>query len=218
MIDWRSVCLQVFAKCPANSRPKTRLQPPLTQAQASSLHMRLASRTLQLMQSTGDGAVELWLDQPSEHPWIAHVRTVMGCAIRVQSTGDLGLRMEQSLRAGLQRHKYAILAGSDCPVLQASHLRRVTQMLIDGCDAVFIPAMDGGYVLIGVRRLDRTLFSGIAWGTDSVMQQTRERLRLLNWRWGEGEPLWDVDRPADLDRLRREGIQLPSLADVVVDD
>ncbi len=126
--------------------------------------------------------------------------------------------MEQSLRAGLEHHKYAILAGSDCPVLQASHLRRVMRMLIDGCDAVFIPAIDGGYVLIGVRRLDRMLFSGIQWGTETVMQQTRERMRQLNWRWGEEEPLWDVDRPADLDRLRREGIQLPSLAEGVAVD
>lgn len=114
------------------------------------------------------------------------------------------------MRAGLQHHQYVILAGSDCPVLQTSHLRRVTQMLIDGCDAAFIPAIDGGYVLIGLRRLDRLLFSEIPWGTETVMQRTRERMQQLNWRWGEDEPLWDVDRPADLDRLHREGIQLPS--------
>ncbi len=215
MIDWRSVRLQVFARCPAGGRPKKRLQPPLTQTQASSLHMRLASRTLQLMQFTGGGAVELWLDRPSEHQWVAHVQSAMRCPIRIQCAGDLGSRMEGALRSGLRNHDIAILAGSDCPVLQASHLRRVAQMLFDGCDAAFIPAVDGGYVLIGVRHLDRALFSGIPWGTDAVMRLTRQRMRQLNWRWDEVEPLWDVDRPADLDRLCREGISLPSLAGVV---
>ncbi len=68
-------------------------------------------------------------------------------------------------------------------------------------DAVFIPAEDGGYVLVGLRRPQPRLFEGIDWGSERVMAQTRERLSELGLRWVELPTLWDVDRPGDLLRL-----------------
>jgi len=69
---------------------------------------------------------------------------------------------------------------------------------------VFGPAEDGGYVLIGLaRRPTAELFEDIAWGTATVMQETRARLARGDWRWRELALLWDVDRPEDLPRLRQ---------------
>ena len=45
------------------------------------------------------------------------------------------------------------------------------------------------------------VFSGVEWGTESVMQQTRDKLEQLNVKWSEPACLWDVDRPEDLNRL-----------------
>ena len=95
----------------------------------------------------------------------------------------------------------AILIGSDCPALRARHLRHADQALRDGADAVFVPCEDGGYALIGLNRVDRRLFDGIAWGGDAVMAETRRRLAALGWQWRELETLWDVDRPEDYERL-----------------
>jgi glycosyltransferase A (GT-A) superfamily protein (DUF2064 family) len=66
---------------------------------------------------------------------------------------------------------------------------------------VFSPTEDGGYALIGLTRCDERLFEGIAWSTPRVMDETRARLRGLGWRWRELDTLWDVDRPADYERL-----------------
>ena len=66
---------------------------------------------------------------------------------------------------------------------------------------MLVPAEDGGYVLIGLNWCDARLFSDIDWGTDQVMAATRERLTALNWRWLELASSWDVDRPADYERL-----------------
>jgi glycosyltransferase A (GT-A) superfamily protein (DUF2064 family) len=66
---------------------------------------------------------------------------------------------------------------------------------------VLVPADDGGYVLLGLTRSDKRLFEGIAWGSDTVLADTRARLRALDWRWRELETLWDVDRPEDYQRL-----------------
>ncbi|MQM30903.1 MAG: hypothetical protein CRU78_10415, partial [Candidatus Accumulibacter phosphatis] len=68
-------------------------------------------------------------------------------------------------------------------------------------DAVFIPAEDGGYVLLGLRCPQPGLFEGVDWGSERVMAQTRQRLLALGLRWCELPALWDVDRPADLTRL-----------------
>ncbi len=67
---------------------------------------------------------------------------------------------------------------------------------------MFIPAEDGGYVLIGRRRPQPGLFEGIDWwGTERVMAQTRQRLSELRLRGAELPPHWDLDRPGDLARL-----------------
>ncbi len=73
--------------------------------------------------------------------------------------------------------------------------------LKEGNDAVIFPAEDGGYVLIGLRQPQASLFTAIDWGSGQVMAQTRERLIELGLRWAEPVTLWDVDRPADLTRL-----------------
>ena len=79
-------------------------------------------------------------------------------------------------------------------------LRRAARLLA-ACDAVVAPAEDGGYPLLAFRRCSPRLFEGMPWGGATVMQQTRERLAALGWRWRELRMLWDVDRPEDLVRL-----------------
>ena len=102
-----------------------------------------------------------------------------------------------------------VLIGGDCPVLQAEHLLQTLDWLKGGCDAVIGPAEDGGYVLLGLNKSSPELFRGIAWGGDSVLDETRSRLQGLGWQWRELEPLWDLDRPADLDRFRAMWVDSP---------
>jgi glycosyltransferase A (GT-A) superfamily protein (DUF2064 family) len=92
--------------------------------------------------------------------------------------------------------------GSDCPALHPGDLRRAARLLAGGCDVVLAPAEDGGYVLIGARRISPRLFSGIDWGSFSVFEQSVARLETLGYRWRALRRLWDVDRPEDLQRLR----------------
>ena len=93
-----------------------------------------------------------------------------------------------------------LVIGTDCPALTVAQLRQAAESLADH-DAVAFPADDGGYVLIGMKAPAHELFSGVDWGTDRVMAQTRQRLAILGWRWTEPANLWDVDRPEDVARL-----------------
>ena len=65
---------------------------------------------------------------------------------------------------------------------------------------------DGGYGLIGMQRAQPALFSDMSWSTASVMAETRRRLARLGLSWREPARLWDVDVPADLERLQRAGL------------
>jgi rSAM/selenodomain-associated transferase 1 len=119
-----------------------------------------------------------------------------------QPESDLGARMHAAV-AGTTGP--ALIIGADCPAFTSKHLRDAAEALHER-DAVLIPAEDGGYVLIGLRRPCQRLFSAMEWSTPAVMDQTRERLRALRLTWRELTPLWDVDTPEDFARLQREGL------------
>jgi hypothetical protein len=121
-----------------------------------------------------------------------------------QPEGDLGDRMGCALRVTLQRSRFAILIGTDCPSRTGDDLRKALLFLREGSQAVIGPSEDGGYVLIGLSEYSPALFSGIPWGTQAVMEETRNRLSTLGWQWKELSERWDVDRPEDVERLRIE--------------
>jgi uncharacterized protein len=188
-MNWRAdtrTRVLVFAREARAGRVKTRLVPLLGEQGAARLHTRLVRRAVGTARAARLGAVELiWA--------------------RRQRGADLGERMRHALARALRRAPRAILIGADCPVLRARDLRRAARWLAGGADAVFAPAEDGGYALIGLRRVSARLFEGVAWGGAQVMAQTRERLAALGWRWRELPAVWDVDRPEDYRRLQRSG-------------
>lgn len=105
--------------------------------------------------------------------------------MRVQEGDDLGRRMQHALARALRDYRHAMLIGCDCPGLEAADLKQAAAWLLAGYDAVFGPAADGGYYLIGLNRADDALFTDIEWGGHVAMAQTRRRLRQLGWRWHE---------------------------------
>ena len=97
-----------------------------------------------------------------------------------------------------------LVIGTDCPALTEVHLRGAANALRNGTDVILIPAEDGGYVLIGTRSAQPPLFAGIAWGTKTVLAETRARIIAQRLILTEQPPLWDVDTEDDLARLERE--------------
>jgi rSAM/selenodomain-associated transferase 1 len=195
--------LIVFARAPVPGRVKTRLAATIGSLAAAQLHAQLLERAVATAVAARAGVVELHCAPDARHPRFRSLAERYGIALRAQPRGDLGERMHRALARALRSAEAAVLIGSDCPALRAADLRRAVRLLREGSDAVFAPAADGGYVLVGLRRSAPRLFSGIAWGGARVMAATRDRLRRLGWSWRELRALWDVDRPADHARLRR---------------
>ncbi len=192
------VCIQVFAKAPTPGEVKTRLIPALGAEGAAELHRRLTERQLRSMQGVAAG--ELWCAPYTDDDFFRDCAEKFAVTLHAQRGGDLGERLCNGLADGLKRHRFAIAVGCDIPGLTADVIKEAISALEQGSEAVFVPAEDGGYGLIGLACMERSLFEGIAWGSDQVMAQTRERLPPLSWR--ELDPCWDLDRPEDLERLR----------------
>jgi len=194
----------VFAKAPRPGRVKTRLIPALGETGAAQLQQQLIERTLRTAAAAGLGGVELWCAPGPDEPYFSDCAKRPELSVRAQGEGDLGQRMARALESALAEGSPGLLIGCDCPALTPAYLREAADALAGGDDAVFGPAEDGGYVLVGVARSPAAeLFEAIIWGGSTVMQETRARLARGNWRWRELATLWDVDRPEDLVRLRR---------------
>lgn len=183
------VAVLVFSRAPVPGRVKTRLVPRLGEWGAARLHVRLTAHALHTAQAARCGTVQLY-------------------DTAKQRGADLGERMYRALAGALRRHRGAILIGADCPALRADDLARAARLLAAGSDVVLAPAEDGGYVLIGARRVSPQLFEGIEWGSSSVYAATARRLTEQGYRWRALRRLWDIDRPEDLDRLR--SLRFPS--------
>ena len=201
------VCrLLVFARAPIPGKVKTRLIPSIGAMTAASLHRKLVFHSLKIVTNSGLGPVELWCTPSTKHPFFKLCAEKFQLKLHKQIDGDIGKRMAHAFDHTLRKVPSALLIGTDCPALTQDDLKKAAKALAQGMDAVIGPAEDGGYVLLGLRHFVPELFAGISWGTDSVLKETRQRLRVLGWRWHELKERWDVDRPKDMKRLRFEGL------------
>jgi hypothetical protein len=188
------LAVAVMARAPQAGRAKTRLIPLLGAEGAARLQGWLLARTLATVRAAAVGPLRLWWDGEA-----AAADGLDADATYPQAAGDLGERMLAAFRrappAGGQ-----LLIGTDCPAMAPDTLRAAAAALRDH-EAVLVPAEDGGYVLIGLRRAAAEVFAGVDWGSARVLAQTRARLAALGWRWLELPALWDIDRPDDFARL-----------------
>ena len=198
--------LIVFAKAPVPHQVKTRLIPHLGVEGATQLHQQLAWQSISTAAAAQLCPVQLWCAPAIEHPFFQSCQDHFAVTLHQQQGDDLGARMAEAFKETLQDCRYAVIIGTDCPALTRHDLDQALTALREGYDAVIGPAEDGGYVLLGLRLFNASLFENIGWGSAEVLRITRERLAQLHWRCHELTTQWDVDRPEDIERLRQSGI------------
>ena len=195
--------IAIFTRAPAPGTAKTRLIPALGPEGAAQLHAALTEHAIARALEANVGPVELWCAPDAAHPFFAQCAREHGVALRAQPAGDLGDKMLAAFQAA---RGALLLMGSDCPAITAADLRACADALGQGVDAVFLPAEDGGYGLVGAMRPIPQIFAGVEWGGPRVMAQTREKLEGMKLNWREPRVVWDIDLPEDYTRLLREGL------------
>lgn len=191
-----------FAKAPVPGQVKTRLQPPLSADQAACLHAALVTHCfVKLQPQPGqDWDYRLQVSEPEHGYWREPL--FAGTTCTGQGQGDLGQRMarafQQAFAAGYQK---VLLVGSDCPDLGPEYLHSALAGL-DRYPLVYGPALDGGYVLVGMTAF-APVFAPVDWGSAAVLAQSLALAQQLGLPVGLLAPLADLDRPEDLPLLTR---------------
>lgn len=198
--------LVIFAKAPIPGQVKTRLCPPLTPDEASTLH---GSFVLDTLERTKTAATKLKLPidrylacAPSvTHVFFKIMEERHGVKLIDQIGDDLGARMTHAFASLFaQGYQQVLLIGTDVPTLPFDHFTQALTAL-ESHDLVLGPAVDGGYYLAGLTRTIPELFTDIPWSTDQVLRLTQEKASAIGLTVSLIQPWRDVDTLADLEAL-----------------
>ena len=190
----RDELVQIFCKLPEPGRVKTRLAERIGDVEAAEVAENLATRIISKLSK--QFIVEVWYTFEDTNGFLKQFPNI---DLRQQVIGDLGERMAFALADGLKNAGKVVLVGSDCPVIDAAYVDQAFERLSDH-GVVLGPAEDGGYGLIGVRDVVPPVFGDIAWSSASVLSDTCRRLNGNAIDYALLPLIWDVDRPADVER------------------
>jgi uncharacterized protein len=202
--------LALMAKAPLPGEVKTRLVGALSPADAAELYVAFLSDTWAAMEEVWEEREELSLAlcyTPAGAEEAFERMEREGGLMLAQRGNNLGERMlncfADLFAAGFES---AVLLGADTPTLPADALGEALERLAGGDENLVVvgPSEDGGYYLIGMRRPHAALFEGVEWGTGAVLAETERRAQSCGVVLSPLPAWYDVDTPADLERLRRE--------------
>ncbi|RCG28595.1 glycosyltransferase [Sphaerisporangium album] len=188
----------VIAKEPVAGRVKTRLVPPFTPGQAAGLAAAALEDTLRAVAATRVRERVLALDG-LPGAWLPGGFTVIP-----QRGGGLDERLAAAFHDACRLHRLpVVLIGMDTPQVTPDLLRQAVDLLA-GHDAVFGPAADGGFWLLGLRRPDPSLLLGVPMSTAVTGEALVRRLRETGLSVGLLPELRDVDTAADAFQVAAE--------------
>ena len=182
----------VLAKAPVPGRVKTRLCPPCTAEQAARIAAAALADTLDTVTTSAAGRRVLVID--GDHP------APPGWETLPQRGGPLGERLTNAFADTRKSGTGTVLVGMDTPQLTTAHLAAAQTLLStpDGPDAVFGPAVDGGWWALGLRDpAHATVLRTIATSTATTGRLTLAALHGRGLRVGRLPRLRDVDTAAD---------------------
>lgn len=187
--------LIIFAKNPELGKVKTRLAKSVGDEAALDIYNQLIAYTQEQTAQAGVDLVVYYTEHLDEHDnWLHAIK-------KVQTSGNLGNRMATAFQAELEKYERVCIIGTDCAELTTTIIRKAFSMLEDN-DFVLGPANDGGYYLLGMKSFERSLFGGIDWSTNKVLNQTIETISELDRSYALLPELVDVDTIEDWEMVK----------------
>ncbi|MGH9838249.1 MAG: TIGR04282 family arsenosugar biosynthesis glycosyltransferase [Blastocatellia bacterium] len=200
--------LVVMAKAPREGAVKTRLIGALTAEEAKGLYVAFLSDTFALMEEVMDERDDLSLvlcyTPEGEEEAFEEVERE-GSMMIVQRGEDLGARLRNCF-ADLfaMGFESVVMIGADSPTLPGELIYDAFDSLEDENDVIAGPSTDGGYYLIGMRRLHPRLFEAVPWSTTEVMAVTEARAKEAGVNLIVMPEWYDVDAPEGLENLKED--------------
>jgi uncharacterized protein len=164
--------LIIFVKNLIDGKVKTRLAATLGNEAAINIYKQLLHHTYSVTKTIGADKIVFYSDFIEEDIW-----NNKEFKKEIQQGIDLGKRMENAFINALKNgYEKVIIIGTDCPEINKNILENAF-MQLNNFDIVIGPATDGGYYLLGMKKLHSFLFQNITWSTDAVLNET---INLLN--------------------------------------
>ena len=203
--------IAVMAKASLPGKTKTRLVPPLTFAEAAALNTAFLQDVAANIAAAGQAAPVACYMAYGPAGANAFFESILPPTVGLIEAchpgfGDcLFTAIDQVLARG---HAGAVVLNSDSPTLPTALLVETARLLArPGDRAVLGPSSDGGYYLLGLKAPHRRLFEDVAWSTERVARQTRERAAEIGLELHVLPEWYDVDDAASLRMLRGELIE-----------
>ncbi|NEP81957.1 MAG: glycosyltransferase [Okeania sp. SIO3B3] len=193
--------LIIFTRYPEPGKTKTRLIPALGAEGAANLQGQMTETTVKKANKLFD-LMSLSVEVRFVGGDLQLMKNWLGSDLKYQEQGmgDLGERMARAFQSAFnQGMKSAIIIGIDCPSLTPEIILQAFTKLTQS-DVIIGPATDGGYYLIGLRKITPELFQGINWGTSEVLSKTVAIAQSLKLIIDYLPKLSDIDRPEDLEK------------------
>ena len=190
--------LLIFVKKPEAGKVKTRLAATVGDEKALQIYRQLLKRTQEITLPLSCQKTVYYTPEIVEDDIFAQQH--YGKAL--QSEGNLGQRMQHAFEAAFAPgYEKVCIIGSDCYQLNTNILKEAFEKL-DQNEVVIGPSTDGGYYLLGMKKLHLSLFQNKDWSTSSVFPQTIGDLKNTGLSFGLLPALTDVDEEKDLATLK----------------
>jgi rSAM/selenodomain-associated transferase 1 len=188
--------LIIIAKSPETGHVKTRLNSHIPEEKVVEIYAYLLEQTVRKLRSI-EG-----VDTFIAHAPYSAGDYFMNFGIRLipLHESDLGAGMYEAFRSVFNSgYRKTVLVGADIPDLSSATILDALHVLSTH-DLVFGPARDGGYYLVGMRKLIKEVFEKVPWSSDQTLEISLRRSKKYNYSVGFTETLSDIDTIDDVQR------------------
>jgi uncharacterized protein len=186
--------LMLFVRNPELGKVKTRLAASVGPETALDIYLHLLRHTRDITKDLPMDKVVYYAENVEEEDlWPRQYYQK-----KLQPDGDLGDRMKMAFEVAFaEGYTSVVIIGSDCPQLSSDIINQAFEELKTH-EVVIGPALDGGYYLLGMRRLHPELFQDKRWSTEHVFPDTLYDIERLHLSHTLLPYLSDIDRLEDL--------------------
>ncbi|MEO5947919.1 MAG: TIGR04282 family arsenosugar biosynthesis glycosyltransferase [Chitinophagaceae bacterium] len=185
--------LILFVRKPELGKVKTRLAATIGNEKALAIYEELLQHTFEITQSLSFLKFVFYVNAIEHNDlWRAE-----GFIKRLQSDADLGGKMKDAFAEVIQEgYEKVVIIGSDCFQLTTAIIQQAFELLNKN-EIVIGPANDGGYYLLGMKKLYGFIFDNKKWSTETVFGDTVQDLKKYNVSFTTLPILTDVDTEED---------------------